>query len=397
MILKTYIKEAADSLFATKQRTFLAVFGIAVGIGSVTAMVSAGAMVEHEALREFEELGTDVIGIRKSYSSTETFLPGSEFIRLADAMDLPVRLASIADVAPYSVHYSNVSYAGKALTSAAVIGTTESFAPLYGLRIEAGRFVSDLDHRRMYCVIGPGIADAMREIAAGSLVGRSIHFHGRLCTVVGVLHPSRPSRLASFRVDESIVMPISAVQRIFPTRGVTDLGARMAPGVHHSAAVSAVRRYFRDKGVNVAVQSARDIIEQMERQMQLLAVLLGAVGSISLVVGGVGVMNVMLVSVTERRREIGIRRALGARHRDIQNQFLIESVILCLLGGLLGVVLGIASAYVIARFFADWTFLIDTGAILTGFAVASGVGIAFGSYPARHAARLDPIAAMRAT
>ena len=115
--------------------------------------------------------------------------------------------------------------------------------------------------------------------------------------------------------------------------------------------------------------------------MQLLAVLLGAVGSISLVVGGVGVMNVMLVSVTERRREIGIRRALGARHRDIQNQFLIESVILCLLGGMVGVVLGIASAYVIARFFADWTFLIDIGAIVTGFAVASGVGIAFGLLP----------------
>ena len=394
MILKTHIKEAADSLLATKQRTLLAVFGIAVGIGSVTAMVSAGTMVEHEALKEFEELGTDVIAIAKSVSSNRS---GDESIRLADAVDLPATVASIAEVAPYTRGFGEVAYAGRALTTASLIGATPSFAPMYGLRMQAGRFVSDLDHRRMFCVIGAHVADAMREIAARPVVGQSIHLQGRLCTVVGVLHSSRPSRLVRLWINESIVMSIPAAQRVFATAGIEELAARVAPGVHHASAVSATKRYFRNKGIDVVVESAQDIIEQMQRQMQLLAVLLGAVGSISLVVGGVGVMNVMLVSVAERRREIGIRRALGARHRDIQNQFLIESVILCLLGGVLGVMLGIACTYVIARFVANWTFLIDTGAILTGFAVASGVGIAFGAYPARHAARLDPIAAMRAT
>ena len=142
------------------------------------------------------------------------------------------------------------------------------------------------------------------------------------------------------------------------------------------------------------MMSAEELIERMEKQMKLFTLLLGAVGSISLIVGGVGVMNVMLVSVTERRREIGIRRALGAKRGGIQSQFLIESMILSIIGGIFGIGLGVAASYVIAHF-SKWEFLISYPAILLGFGVSSVVGIFFGFYPAHQAARLDPIAALR--
>ena len=156
-----------------------------------------------------------------------------------------------------------------------------------------------------------------------------------------------------------------------------------------------MRDYFRRVAPRVAVrvQSAQKLIEQMQRQMQTFALLLAAIGSISLIMGGVGVMNVMLISVSERRREIGIRRALGARRLDIQSQFLTEAVVLSLVGGVFGLLLGVAGTWGFCRF-SQWTFLVDPGAAVSGFVVACAVGVFFGFQPAYQAARLDPIAAL---
>jgi putative ABC transport system permease protein len=172
--------------------------------------------------------------------------------------------------------------------------------------------------------------------------------------------------------------------------------ARTGPGVHYSDAEREILDYLgkQTRTPEWKVFSAEELIERMEKQMRLFTLLLGAVGSISLIVGGVGVMNIMLVSVSERRKEIGIRRALGARRGDIQSQFLIESVILSLLGGIIGIALGVTSSYVIASF-SKWQFLISYAAILLGFGVSSAVGVFFGFYPARQASRLDPITALR--
>ncbi|NCA91299.1 MAG: FtsX-like permease family protein, partial [Gammaproteobacteria bacterium] len=153
--------------------------------------------------------------------------------------------------------------------------------------------------------------------------------------------------------------------------------------------------YFQARRQPVRARSPEEIIAQMEKQMRMFTLLAGAIGSISLIVGGIGVMNVMLVSVTERRREIGVRRALGARQGDIQQQFLVESVILSLLGGLFGILLGVGASWLTA-YLAYWKFLLSLDAILLGVGVASAVGIFFGFYPARQAARLDPIQALRA-
>ena len=397
MILRGNVKEAASSLYAAKQRSLLALIGIVIGIGSVIAMISVGMIVKVAALKQFQELGTEILTIRKGYGGEEGGRGGRAVIRLADVRALPDELSSIVAAAP-SIRSSGIfTYSGKKVGSGDLLGVTRSFANLNKLPVASGRFISDLDFRRYFCVVGADIAQAMRQAGAERIVGESIRLEGRVYTIVGTLGSTTGWGMRQFDANRAAFVPITTAQRTFDEREIRDVIARMRADADHLAVASEVREYFRSKadGLSVEVESARRLIEQMQKQMRMFALLLGAVGSISLIVGGIGVMNVMLVSVTERRREIGIRRALGARRGDIQSQFLIESVILSLLGGLFGVALGIGGSYGICRF-SDWTFMISPTAVALGVGVASAVGVVFGSWPARQAARLDPIAALRA-
>ena len=392
MALKANLKEAIVSLYAAKQRSLLALIGIVIGIGSVIAMVSLGVIAKHQALERFRELGTEFLAISVRGSASG---PASR-IRLADAVGLAQGTSSVVAVAPWTQGHGQAVFAGKKIADAPILGVTGSFAALNNLRTEQGRFISDLDFRRYYCVVGASITSALRRAGAKRLVGESIRLNDRVCTVVGVLRSAQRWGIQSFDADRSILIPLSTARRMFPARGIRKITARMRPDAHHTAAVTEVQSYFRRKapGVRIRVTSAQKVIEQMQRQMQTFALLLAAIGSISLIVGGVGVMNVMLVSVTERRQEIGIRRALGARRFDIQSQFLTESVVLSLIGGVFGIALGVGSTWVFCRF-SGWTFLVDPAAVAMGFVVACCVGVFFGLQPAIQAARLDPIAALR--
>ena len=395
MILRGNVREAASSLYAAKQRSLLALIGIVIGIGSVIAMISVGTIVKVAALKQFQELGTEILTIRKGYGGEEG--GRRAVIRLPDARALAEELSSIVAVAPSIRSGGTFTYSGKKVGTGELLGVTRSFANLNKLPVASGRFISDLDFRRYFCVVGAEIARAMRQAGAERIVGESIRLEGRIYTIVGTLGSTTGWGMRQFDANRAAFVPITTAERTFDEREIRDVIARMRPDADHLAVASEVREYFRSKadGLAVEVESARRLIEQMQKQMRMFALLLGAIGSISLIVGGIGVMNVMLVSVTERRREIGIRRALGARSGDIQSQFLIESVILSLLGGLFGVALGIGGSYGICRF-SDWTFMISPTAVALGVGVASAVGVVFGFWPARQAARLDPIAALRA-
>ena len=389
MVLKANLREAIVSLYMAKQRSLLALLGIVIGIGSVITMVSVGTIAKHQALEQFKELGTDFLAIRADSSDQR--------IRLADALELPKGVSSITAVAPWVKGNNEVIYAGKNIAQAGTLGVTGSFARVNKLHLEQGRFVSELDFRRYYCVVGAEIASALRDAGAERLLGESIRLNRHILTIVGVLRAVQLGGVAQdFNANRSVLVPFSTAQRMFPGRGVRVAAARMRPDVHHTVAASEVKNYFRSRmpDLKITVGSAQRLIEQMERQMQTFALLLAAVGSISLIVGGVGVMNVMLVSVNERRKEIGIRRALGARRVDIRNQFLTESIVLSLLGGVFGILLGVGSTWLFC-WFTGWTFLVNLGAALMGFAVACCVGVFFGLHPAIHAAQLDPIVALR--
>ena len=392
MALKSNVKEAVVSLYAAKQRSFLALVGIVIGIGSVIAMLSVGTIAKHQSLDRFRELGTD-------YLTIQVRSPGSggpSGIRLEDAVGLPDGASSIAGTAPWTQGYGAVVYRGKKIADAPTLGVTGTFLKLNRLKLAAGRGISDLDFRRAHCVIGAKIAGSLRRAGVKDAIGEPIRLNDRICTVVGVLRTAPRWGMQPFEADRTVLIPVSTAQRLFPRHRLNRIVARMAPEVHHTEATREVREYFRSKAprLSVNVQSAQRLIEQMQSQTQTFALLLAAIGSISLIVGGVGVMNVMLVSVTERRKEIGIRRALGARRFDIQSQFLIESVVLSLIGGVFGVLVGVGGTWAFCHF-SGWTFFVDPTAAALGFVVAFMVGVFFGLQPAHQAARLDPIAALR--
>lgn len=396
MIFKANLHEAVRSLYSAKQRTLLALIGIVIGIGSVIAMVSVGNIVQQEALRQFKELGTDILAIEKDFGGNADGKSAAANFKLADVMALPQHSRAISVVSPYTQGGGGETFfGGKRVERTHFLGVTESFLSTNKLTLSDGRFLSDLDWQSRYVVLGADIADQLRAYGADKVVGERLRIGENIFTVLGVLAPVLQSGARRFEPNVLVLAHIHPVLRMSGAE-IFVINAKVQPEVDNRTASEQVSAYFSKltQPMAVRISSPEDLIAQMEKQSQMFTLLLGAIGGISLVVGGVGVMNVMLVSVSERRREIGIRRALGAKRGDIRQQFLIESVILSLIGGLLGVVLGIGSSWVIS-YFAQWQYELSLGAILLGVGVSSVIGVFFGLYPARQASQLDPIIALR--
>lgn len=395
--MQANIQEALRSLFSAKQRTILALIGIVIGIGSVIAMVSIGKIVQEQALKQFEELGTDILTIRKNFERTVgTKAKSQGSITLEEAQAITAHCPSVIQTAPFVTVMGEISFAGKKIQGN-LLGATQSLPDLNKLKIKKGRFLSDLDQFSTFCVLGYAIFQKIREMGLSDPIGQSLKVGDRLFTVIGVLEDiPMGSGMRPFQPNENLYLHITTALRMQSRVEISTITTRIRPGFHYRVAQMELKEYFTQKtqAPNVSVVSPEELISQMEKQMGVFTILLGAIGSISLIVGGVGVMNVMLVSVTERRKEIGIRRALGAKRSDIKSQFLIESLLLSMLGGFFGILLGVGVSFVIA-YFAKWQFLISWAAVIIGVGVSSAVGIFFGFYPARQASRLDPIVALR--
>jgi putative ABC transport system permease protein len=400
MLIKTTIQEALQSLYSTKQRTILALIGIIIGIGSVIAMISIGQIVQTEALKQFKELGTDILTIQKGAADPKAeggaASRSAVILKLKDILEIPMYCPFIASVAPFVATSASSGYGGKLFENVSLFGVTQSFADLNKLKSIEGRLLSDVDDMSQFCVVGNQVYKKMKEWGAAKVVGEEIKIGGRLFTVIGVLGDTPTGGMRLLNANDSILIHITTALRMNTSNEINNMSARVKPGVSNTAAQVQLTEYFRKKlkAKTMNVISPEEMIATMEKQMQMFTLLLGAIGSIALLVGGVGVMNVMLVSVSERRKEIGIRRALGARRKDIRSQFLIESFILSLIGGLLGILLGVTASYLICML-AKWDFLVSYMAIIIGFGVSSAVGIFFGYYPANQAAKLDPIVALR--
>jgi putative ABC transport system permease protein len=403
MIIGANIKEALSSLMSSKQRTLLALIGIVIGIGSVIAMVSVGHIVQVESLRQFKEMGTDIITIEKEDGSDSSSpgggggrTAGKASIKLADVLGITAGCSAITVVAPSVNVNGQAGYGGKPVQNTRLIGVTESFRDINKLKISQGRFISDLDAQSQFCVIGSNVAAAIRKQGAGNVIGEKLKVGENVYIIAGVTENVPESGMRNFSPNDMVCIHISTALRGSKGSGISNIIARVRAGSTNNSAREQVLAYFKGKNssLSLKVTSPEEIIAQMEKQMQMITLLMGAVGSISLIVGGVGVMNVMLVSVSERRREIGIRRALGAKRGDISGQFLIESIILSLMGGALGILLGVGASYVVS-YFAHWQFVFSFNGILLGVGVSNAVGIFFGYYPARQASMLDPIVALK--
>ena len=389
-LLLVNLLEASRSLWASKQRSLLALIGIVIGIGSVIGMVSIGSIVQNEVLRQFRDMGVDIMSIRKGYDGD-----AKTELRFNDIMMLKEETRSVYEVGPYLT--GNMEYTlGRNKFNMELMGVTESFFDLNKLRIRMGRSISDLDQHRYFCVVGSEVVEFLQKSGNANILGTRIAINGRAYEVIGVLDKAAEGGLRPYGINRAVLVPLSTALRSFENPDISTVMVRVNSQVPVEQVKNDIQDYFRRKvrGLTVEINSAEELIQRMKDQMKMFALLLAAIGSISLIVGGIGVMNVMLISVSERRSEIGLRRALGAQQRDIQSQFLIESVILCLAGGIIGITLGIGVSYIFA-YFSKWQFIMSYYSIILGFGVSTAVGLFCGFYPARTAARLDPIKALR--
>ena len=384
------LREASRSLMRARLRTLIGLTGIAIGIASVITMLSTGEIATKEARKKFEALGTDIIVITPEYNSP---------MALEDALSLAAVVPAVSAASPIMKGATGFIHASTQVGQGALQGVTAAFAGLNKLTLQRGRFLSDLDGGSSWCVIGATVADNIRGTGTLEVLGTEIEIDERFYRVIGVLAPMENNYALSYQpnANESVFVHISTIWQISAQAAIQAVIARATRGVDPNAAVEDIQRWFRTRNprMQLTVESAKQLVEQMESQLGTMTLLLGAVGSISLLVGGIGVMNIMLMSVTERRREIGIRRAIGAARADIQNQFLLESMILTLIGGVMGLGFGAVATWSVCHYYTHWQFFISPLSIVVGLGVSSAVGIFFGIQPAYQASRLDPIVALQ--
>ena len=402
---KKLFRASLDSILKNRMRSLLTMLGIIIGVGCVAILVSVGQSAQAAIEGEIGELGADVVVVTPAASEAGG-VRGQEGaqneITLADAAALGREVAALAAVAP-SVYAPGQAVGGIGNWATQVQGTTPEYLAVRSWDIEEGSMFGDaeVEGRAKVAVLGRTVAD---ELFPGqSALGAEVRVRNVPFTVVGVL-AATGGGLGGDDQDNIVLAPVTTVQTRLRGDDAVDVVWASASGRGDVAAE--VEAFFRDVHgepdpavATVEVQTQADILEVVGTILGAVTALLGAIAGVSLVVGGIGIMNIMLVSVTERTREIGIRLAVGARGGDVLTQFLIEAVLLCLFGGLIGT--GVAFAFAAAATAVseragtpiEVTVGLDVVLLAVGFSAA--IGVFFGFYPARKAARLDPIDALR--
>jgi putative ABC transport system permease protein len=391
-----------------KLRTFLTALGIIFGVASVIAMLSIGEGAKQEALEQFSLLGIQNVivhhrGIPASAATGEATQP-SPGLTLADARAVALTNPLVDLVIPAAERERSVRH-GREEASVPVVGTTPDLPQATGQSVVRGRFFSHqdvLDTRRV-CVLGSGVARDL--FLFEDPVGARLKVGSEWYTVVGVLAPRGSGGGEDLEyvrdTNRDVYVPISNVlHRMGPEEDQAELDRMVVRVADHERvreAANILSRTLarRHRGVSdYELVVPEQLLRQRQSTLRIFNVVMGAIAGISLMVGGIGIMNIMLASVMERTREIGVRRALGATHRDILLQFLLEAVAVSILGAMVGIILGFALTQAIATY-AGWRTVVSATAVLLAVGVAASVGIVFGIYPARRAARMDPIESLR--
>lgn len=398
MKLTLHIHEGLLNLFSAKLRSILALLGILVGTASVVAMVSGGQLATNEALKQFKTLGTDLLAVSINEASDQeqggnNTSPTS--ISLQQAQEIASVDKNIVDIAPYTQVYNPISFAGHEMNGT-VLGVTDSFSKIVHLSLDHGRFISLLDGYAYYCVIGNGLYNEIKKNTLSNPIGQQIQIGKDFFTIIGIANPWPENSFVYANIDYSIMIPLLTSTAMSKYSMINNIIVRLTPNADIDAVKDNVSNFINKKVTHKSLffRSAKELITRMSNQSEILTIFLGLIGGVSLLVGGIGVMNIMLVSVVERRREIGIRLAVGARRNDIRILFLVEAIMLSMVGGSLGVLIGMLIAYVIALF-SHWEFTVFLLPPLIGFSVSAATGIFFGYYPAYKASQLDPIEALR--
>ncbi|MCP4592240.1 MAG: FtsX-like permease family protein [bacterium] len=391
---------ALSSLWANLLRTLLATLGVIIGVGAVVSAMSILEGTNRHLLERFESMGADQLMVFSGSSQRHGRRSVTPSLEVEDAEAI-LECSLVKAVSPEVQAQAQVKYFSRNSDSA-ILGTTQSYATINNYGVEpGGRFISAEDVRgvRKVCVLGHKVAEELFGVTQAE--DCRVKIKGLGFQVIGVMEKKG---VLGFRdVDDQVIIPVTtAMKRVFGMRHLTMISVQTEGQEHLPAAMLEVERTLRGShGIRAGQDDDFSILtqEQIKKEFsfftQIFAIVLGSISGISLVVGGIGIMNIMLVSVTERTREIGVRMAVGARRWDILKQFLIEASIISILGGVLGVLLGL----VFTDLLEQWTRILKTHTgpwtIWFALVMATLVGVVSGIYPAVRASRLDPVEALR--
>ena len=387
------------SLLLHKLRSTLSILGVVFGVAAVVSMSSVGEGARREALAQVGALGIDSVTLRaRPPLAGESAEAG---LRLRDAEVVRRVVPNLVAVAPLREASLPAEAAGRS-AEAVVVGTTPAYQSAARLRLSSGRFLSALDVQdaKRVAVLGASVASALFPVGVSR--GQRVSVGGDWFDVVGVLEgrasPRRPGPIRTRDVNRALFVPLPALDRgrdLAPD-GIDEIVIRVADAedVTASAEVARAAAFRTSGGAPFDVIVPREILRQKERTQRIFNVVTGAIAAISLLVGGIGIMNIMLAGVAERTPEVGVRRALGATQRDVAAQFLVESSLLTAAGGLVGLALGVAGSAVIQRL-AGWPTALSPLMVVAALLTAVAVGVGFGFYPAWRAAHLEPMEALR--
>jgi putative ABC transport system permease protein len=381
-------------------RTFLSVLGIVIGVAAVITMVAIGEGSKQSIKEQIGSLGANVVMISANTRSTSGVrMDGSAAVQLNVS-----NVQALRNKSEYMVAFSPiVSSRSQAVAAGgnwptSITGVWPEYLQIRGYEIEDGVMFEGESNMAKVCVIGKTVADNL--FPGTDPVGQTIRFRNIPFKVIGTLKSKGTGGFGQDQ-DDIILAPFSAVQRrVLATTNVQQIYAasideeRAPLAVEEAKAILTEEHKLPADNDSFRIQTQQEILEMVSSTANLLTVVLTAIAGISLLVGGIGIMNIMYVSVTERTREIGLRMAIGARGFDILMQFLFEAVLISLTGGFIGILLGGCSSYIV-KFFANWPVSITVSSIVISFSVCFATGVFFGWYPARKAARLDPIEALR--
>lgn len=385
---------AFTAILTNKLRSFLTILGIVIGVTSVILLIAMVSGLQTYITTQIEGLGSNLLFVIPGRIGGARSPGGVQANRLvySDAVTLRTKLANEAEISAAIQRNATLKFGNKLDKGTSVFGIEANYPRIISIKIESGRFFRESEQQaaRRVAVIGQTVKTNL--FAEGQALGQTIDVAGLKYSVIGILG----SRGSIFGIDQdnAIYVPFSTAQRQFGidrlnTIYISANSAANVKSVQDKATAILKKRLSEDE---FSVQSQEQALSTISQITGVLTLALGGIAAISLVVGGIGIMNIMLVSVTERTREIGLRKAVGARPADIRNQFLVEAITLSGLGGIIGIILGIGLSAVIGRFF---TTTVPWWSVLLSFGFSALVGIIFGVAPAIRAAKLDPIQALR--
>jgi len=399
-MLTETLKLALRAIRRNALRSFLTVLGIIIGVGAVIAMVTIGNGTTAKVTADMAKLGTNLLFVRPGQFGPGRASSEAKPFNIRDIEALRADLSGVRAVSPRTRASATAVY-GTENRITTVMGTDNTFFVTQDWELKTGRQFLDSELRggRAVCIIGETVRHEL--FGPEDFLGRNLRVNKISCEVIGLLETKGESSFGTDQ-DDVVIMPLRAFQRrIAGNTDIADILVSAEEGIETAKVQADIERLLRERrGITAgkeddfSVGDLSQLAATRTGMTQVLTGLLGAVAGVSLLVGGIGIMNIMLVSVTERTREIGIRLAIGALERQVLMQFLVEAVVLSLFGGLVGIVLGLGLAWM-ATSALQVPFILNTSIVLIAFVFSALVGVVFGYFPARRAARLDPIEALR--